>query len=51
VTSKPGQPATRQPGGIPTVVSNLDSQVDLTTLVRSLAAEPTVEEAMRRLTE
>jgi hypothetical protein len=51
VTSNPNQDTTSQPIVIPTVEGNLESQVDLTGLVRSLAAAPTVEEAMRRLTE
>jgi hypothetical protein len=59
VTSNPGRPPTSQPAAIPTLDDNVEGpverngerRVDLTGLVRSLAAEPTVEEAMRRLTE
>jgi hypothetical protein len=59
VTSNPNQGITQQPTVISSVERYLERHAerdverhcDLTALVRSLAAEPTVEEAMRRLTE
>jgi hypothetical protein len=58
VTPNPGPPATSQPASPTvertvqgTVERQIERTVDLTGLARSLAAEPTVEEAMRRLTE
>ena len=63
MTSNHDRQATSQPAAIPSLEDNVESRVerrverygestvDLTGLLRSLAAEPTVEEAMRRLTQ
>jgi hypothetical protein len=51
VTSNPGPPATSEPAAIPTVDRDVERTVARTGLLRSLASAPTVEEAMRRLTQ